>query len=463
MNKLNSFLIEQAEIEKKNIKVLILTTRKLKDNKVHKKSDNYYRTVKRFVEECDKAGIFCYTVFTENAYIDKDENGKTRIHNVSDKRGVELNSKNTVAIVRGSVANQQTSLDLLSVFDKHNIFCINSRRALEECSDKYRTVLTLADANLPCPRTALVTDERSLELSFQKVGGQFPVVLKTTTGAKGIGVFIADTFVGLKSTLQTIWKLAPGASILMQDKIDADYDLRIHVLGGKVIAVMKRSKIDGDFRSNYSLGGKIEKATIPDEFKNIAIKASKAVGAVWCGVDLMIDRDGNPFILEINSSPGTEGIEKSTGLPVVNMVLDYATDKNNWQLEAQECGYIEAVHIKKLGLKLKAKMDTGNGSESVLHADKYVIKNGKIVWFHNEKKYINDVVGHKKVRLSNGQVEERPIIELDILFNGTVYKNIKFLLYNRKDMSTPLLMGRGFIKLAKLSINPARRFVLSLD
>ena len=365
-------------------------------------------------------------------------------------------------MVRGSVGARH-NLDLITQIERHEIFCVNSRRTIEECSDKYRTILTVANAGLTAPKSALVTSEAGLKISFEKIGEKFPVVLKTITGSKGIGVFTANDWPSLKSTLQTIWKIDEDTEILIQEYIDADFDMRVHVLGETVLASMKRFKIKDDFRSNYSLGGKVEKVKLTDEQIEIAIKAAKAVGAVWCGVDLMEGEDGETYIIEINSSPGTEGIEKASGVDITSKVLDYILDKDNWTRTPIECGYIEKVDIEGFG-ELSAKLDTGNGSYCVMHADKYEIEKDKVTWSHNGKEYKHKLEGIKTIRRGGlkEDEEDRPVVLLDVGFAGTVYKDIKFTLSNRESRSTPILLNRMFIRKANLVVNAGKRYVLTV-
>ncbi|HRR49662.1 MAG TPA: hypothetical protein P5293_06900, partial [Bacteroidales bacterium] len=180
--KLIQYLIEQ-NIDK--IKIVIITGRKN-----GKDSNDLYRTAKRFKEACDERKIECYVAFSDDGYIAR-KNGKVYIHNIDDENGFEINSSNTVAIIRGTTGKRKSSLDLISQLERHNIFCVNSRRTMEECSDKYRTALIMADAKIPTPKTAIILGPDGIDVALKKIGKKFPVVLKTLTGSKGIGVFVA--------------------------------------------------------------------------------------------------------------------------------------------------------------------------------------------------------------------------------------------------------------------------------
>ena len=197
--------------------------------------------------------------------------------------------------------------------------------------------------------------------------------MKLLSGTQGIGVSIVDSYASLKSVYQTIRKLDESSEILVQEKIDSNYDLRIQVIVKNfdpispskdnciILGSMKSEAVEKDFRTNYSLGGSVSKYEIPEDLVDIACKAANAVGCHWCGVDIMIDKKTKkPFILEVNSSPGTEGISKAIGKPIVGDVLDYIMDKSNWSYSNLEIGYLEQITVPGVGAMI-AKFDTGNG------------------------------------------------------------------------------------------------------
>jgi len=448
--------IDEAKMDKA-IRIVVLS------GKSSENSSGYFVTAGKIKSMCDQRGIKCFVAFAEQAFLEKDDQGRTRIYNETGKAGFEIDKNDTAFIVRNSVIRKKASSDLLSQIEHQDMFTINTRESMEIAEDKYRTIMRLADSGIPVPLTAVVPGEEAIDAGIKKVGSKFPIIVKTLAGSKGLGVFIVDRIESLKSTLQAIWKINPNTEVLFQEYIEANHDLRIHVLGNKVIAAMKRFKIKRDFRSNFSLGGKVSEVKLTEEQEKIALLSAKAVGATWAGVDMMVDKSGKSYIIEVNTSPGTEGIEKATGKSVVKMVLDYALNKKNWQLKPIECGYLEMINIEVLG-EMVAKMDTGNGSYSVIHANEWEVKDGYVTWTHNGKEYEHKFIENKRVKIGGvrSEYEERPVVELNVVFNGTTYKDVKFTLSNRENMTTPVLMSRGFIKLANLSVNPAKRYAITV-
>ena len=128
--------------------------------------------------------------------------------------------------------------------------------------------------------------------------------------------------------MQAFKSVDDSQEIILQEYIDMKSDMRIVVLDGEIQAVMERSKVKGDFRSNFSLGGNVKGIKVSDEIKKIALDAAKAVGCYNCGVDIAISaKTRKPYILEVNSSPGSEGIEKATSKNLISDFVNYITNK----------------------------------------------------------------------------------------------------------------------------------------
>jgi len=445
-------LVSESKNDSEDLRVLILTSRS------EKNEDNLYRTADRIKEECIKRNIQQYVLFTDG-HISRD-NDRYSVYNYDDKKGFGIDPKNTVAISRGSVMSRDSSKDLISQLERAGIFCVNTRDSIEICGDKYRTMLRMADSGIPTPQTALIQNIDTLPLALKQMDGKFPYVVKTLRGSKGVGVFLAESEGSLKAILQLIWKIDESEELIIQSFIKASYDVRAHVLGDNVIAAMKRHIVKNDFRSNYSQGGKVEDYKMSEEEKELCIAASKVIGVSWAGVDFITDEDGNKYILEVNSSPGTEGIEKATHDNIVSDVLDWISDKKNWSRTCKEIGYKEVVKIE--GEKFVAKFDTGNGNLVVLHADKIKADGKKISWVCHGKKFSGKDLGKLPVvqgGLRSG-VENRIRTEVDIEFDGILHKNVECTLDDRGGR-TPILINRDFMKKASVMVNPARTYVIT--
>ena len=431
-------------------------------------------TSKSFIEECEKKGIVCNSVNVNNIKLEKVFNGHVvRVGEGDDQKEILIRPENTAIIPRRGVVLNTYTKQVMRDLEDSRYFCVNSLESIEICESKYLTSEVLEADGLPVPRYALITGEENLDQALEAVGGKFPVVLKLLSGTQGIGVSIVDSYASLKSVYQTIAKLAPENEILIQEKIDANYDLRIQIIVKKfdpinptkdnciLLGSMKREAVEKDFRTNYSLGGKVSGYEISDEIKDIACKAANAVGCHWCGVDIMIDsKDGKPYILEVNSSPGTEGISKALGKPIVDDVIDYVEDKDNWSYSKLEIGYLESIGIPTVG-KMVAKFDTGNGSSACsIQADNAIEDDGFLLWNIGDSKFKSPIVGYTNTEVG-GDKEKRPIIELDIMFDGALIKGVKVSPVNREAKSTPFLANRTLMKQLGVMVNPSKAFVIS--
>ena len=460
-------IAEQEERAKgTDINILILS---VKGQEAGEKDDSPKWTVNRIKNWCQSKKISCYVAYMGDAFITrKDE--VLKIQNTGDDTGFVLDPAKTIAMIRGGaqITKSHMMQDLISQLERYSIFCVNSRETIEACGDKYRTYLKLTDAGLPCPRSAIVHEEEMIEPAMQRIGGKFPVVVKLLSGSKGVGVFIIDSEKSLKSVLQVMWKVDEHAELLMQEFIASEFDVRVHVLGDKVIAAMKRFVIKDDFRSNYSLGSEIESIELEKEQKEICIKAAKSVGALWAGVDMIIAKeDKKPYFLEINSSPGTYGIEKATKKDVVSEVMNYLADKKNWIKVPQMCGFQEIIDIEGLG-ELVAKYDTGNGATCAVHAEDIKIDKEKktVSWHSNGTKFDNRPY-HRRIKLIKGAIGgsevKKVTVLLNVKFNGTMYKNVEFALDDRTGKTTPVLLNRKFMRDTNIIVNPAKAFLVTVN
>lgn len=430
---------------KEDYRVLILSSRPDESELFH--------TTKRFAEESKKQKMASYILFVESGKI-----VDGRAHNGDDPDGFEISSKDTVAFIRGSVLNKDSYMDMVSQLEKLSIPCVNSRDTIAMCGDKYWSSLRLADAGVPTPKTALLQSEELLDQSLDIVGDKYPLILKTLRGSKGVGVIFIESKMQLVSIIQLIWKQNPDSEVLLQSYIKSDFDVRVIMLNNKPVAAMKRSVVEGDFRSNYSQGADISEYELSEEEKLVCVKADKSVGGLWTAVDFIPYKD-QIFVLEVNSSPGTAGIEKATKRNLIKEVLDHFKDKTYRWRSPTICGVWETFEHNKLG-KLVGKMDTGNSvKSSAIHADSYEIKGNDIIWQFDDITMKSKILGMSNID-DGGDPDERPLVSLDFTFNGTLYRDMMFTIDDR-GVKTPMLINRTFMKNVNLAVDPSRKFVLT--
>ncbi|MDA9820208.1 30S ribosomal protein S6--L-glutamate ligase [Salibacteraceae bacterium] len=206
-------------------------------------------------------------------------------------------------------------------FEMSGVFATNSSIAITRSRDKLRSVQIFSRHKIGIPRTVFANHPKQVDSLLTEVGGT-PVVIKLLEGTQGIGVVLAETKKAATSVIEAFYGLK--ANILVQEfiKESKGEDIRAFVVNGKVVGAMKRKGVEGDFRSNLHRGGSAAKVRLPRSYKQAAIEAAKAMGLNVCGVD-MLESERGPLILEVNSSPGLEGIEAATGLNIAGQVIEY--------------------------------------------------------------------------------------------------------------------------------------------
>ena len=417
-------------------------------------------TAKRMREEADKLKYPNYVVPMDGTYTVFNDGVRT-IHKQDDDKGFEIHTNDTVVFVRGT-PERDSHLDLITQLQRAGYCVINSRECLEVATDKYRSYLRLKDFGLTQPKTVLVPNEETIEKSFEELDTKFPVVLKTLRGSKGVGVLFVESERSLNSLVQLLFKQDSKTDILIQEYIKTDFDVRVLVLGGKVIATMKRKVVEGDFRSNASQGAAIEKYNLSELELEQCILAAKAIGGIFTGVDFIPSSDPEnkpPYILEINSSPGTEGIEKANNKNIVKDVLTHFSNPDLRYTVPNECGWEEVVEVKPFG-QLTAKFDTGNYKYPVLHAEDISVKEKKISFKNNNKTITTNLVG-KYTSITGGGEDDRYIVELEFEFAGTNYGKVMFGLDDRDRMGTDVLLNRKVMSDLNVMVNPQRKYLIT--
>lgn len=461
INKFKTFL-EQTERPDK-IRVLVISSGALKSKKKNPyKNPPIYHTASRFQEEGKKLGVEVYVAQVEGAFIGFHE-GVYKIYNQEDKNGFEISSKDTIAIVRGTIRLKKSWLDLLSRLEKIGVCMVNSRDTVELSSDKYRSYVRLQDFGLTQPRTALISNKDAWKRAFESIDLKYPCIMKTLEGSKGVGVLFIESERQMDSLVQLLFSQNEDIDLLLQEYIKTDGDIRVIVLGGKVIASMKREVIKGDFRSNISQGAKAKEYPLTELEVEQCLLASKSIDGSWTAVDFIPSKNPKtepPYILEVNHSPGTEGIEEATGKNVVKEVIKHFSNPKHRYSVPSQVGFLEVINIKPFG-EIVAKFDTGNSALSpTIHADEVNVKDKIVTWTHRGKTLKSKLIRVTNVHVGglNDYTEKRYTILLDIEFAGTVYKNVDVMIDDRGDRS-PVLLNRKLMRQMNVMVNPQRKYV----
>lgn len=212
-------------------------------------------------------------------------------------------------------------LAVLRQFEMMGVYPLNESVAIGRSRDKLRSMQLLARRGIGLPVTTFAHDPKKATEVIEMAGGA-PVVIKLLEGTQGIGVVLAETPNSAKSVIEAF--RGANVNILVQEFIKeaGGADIRCLVIGGKVIASMLRQGAEGDFRSNLHQGGSAKTVRITPQERSTAVGAAKAMGLNVCGVDLLRANHG-PVVMEINSSPGLEGIENASNIDVAGQIIEF--------------------------------------------------------------------------------------------------------------------------------------------
>lgn len=206
-------------------------------------------------------------------------------------------------------------------FEMMRSFTTTESQALVRSRDKLRSLQVLSRAGLGLPKTIFTNYSKNVQEIVDQAGGA-PVIIKLLEGTQGIGVILAETKKAAESVIEAFNNLQ--ARVIVQEFIKeaGGADIRVFIVDGQVVGAMKRQGKEGEFRSNLHRGGTATVIKLSDEEETAALKAAKAMGLGIAGVDMLQSARG-PLILEVNSSPGLEGIETATGKDIANTIIKY--------------------------------------------------------------------------------------------------------------------------------------------
>jgi ribosomal protein S6--L-glutamate ligase len=204
-------------------------------------------------------------------------------------------------------------------FEMMGVYCVNESQAIARSRDKLRCLQILSRHDIGLPPTVYTRQAEHVSDCIERVEGP-PVIVKLLEGTQGIGVVLAESTAAASSVIEAFHGL--DQNILIQKFIGEakGSDIRALVVGRKVVAAMRRQAVTGEFRSNIHRGGKSKKLRLPAEYRKTALAAARVLGLRLAGVDMIESKEG-PMVMEVNSSPGLEGIEKATGIDVSGAII----------------------------------------------------------------------------------------------------------------------------------------------
>ena len=461
--KFRDFITE--EVQRSDIHVVVLT-------KVN--ADSKAVVSNLIFDECEKRKIPCHIVDTKEAWVSKNdlEKGTLLVSNIDGKDNeIELELSKTICFVRAGVLEDETGLALLSTFENAGAFMINTRDGMLTCDNKMSAYISFERDNIPTPRTALISNEKGLLHAHERLGGKYPVIMKTLTGTQGIGVSIVESEKSMVSVAQSLWKF--GAALLLQEYLKFDFDIRTIVVNGKILASTKRTSAKKDFRSNRHREATTEPYKLSNDERKLVLDAARSVGAYMVGVDHAIV-NGEHFILECNGSAGLGSefglyntfrddesyVGEAKPKKIMKELFDYITqDVHRKHSFNKESGFHERVVIDGYG-PIRAKFDTGNGTHaSMFVVDKIDVSGKTVKWEKDGKKFTSKLQGESHPT-HNTKIDERPIVFVNVTFNNKYYVDVPVGL-TTKDSKSTFLVNRDLITRFKVNVNPNRKFVLS--
>ena len=401
-----------------------------------------------------------------------------------------ISNVDTLVFSRLGVQGRDNCEHVVSLLQDRGFLVLNPVRYSELASNKYDTAVLLRKGEIPQPRFCSMTksilyDEEQYLESMRDVypewskdpdkNEDFKLVCKILDGHGGTGVFMTDGK-KLNAILQTIFAVDPERQLIIQRKEEGDGgDIRVHVLTlrdeQKILACMKRQQLGGDFRSNVSLGAEAIKVELTEEQEQIALKAAKISRLPWCAVDIMPLKKGSNkevgdnVVLELNASPGTDGISEVIGFNFINVLLNELDDPKKFYLQDKVAGFLETVDIAMVdsSAPLLAKLDTGNGAvASHLEVGDYEEKDGKVTFKFNGKSITMKVIGHSKA-VTGTQEHNRPIVVAKSISLGMrkQYDIPIAIVRSRDGKSSNVLINRELLSWLGYVVSPSQTHILT--
>lgn len=469
----------------KNI-VLFTNSKEPKNNKTLKNIIDAIKAVKKSSGEEPKLYMF----LANEVVFDSDDNNILSIKDGEEELTFDKeNNTDTLVLSRLGVQGEDNCEHIVSMLQDRGFLVLNPVRYSALASNKYDTAILLQKADIPQPRFCLMNkdicyDEKLYKENMKLVydewsedsdkNEELKFVVKILDGHGGTGVFMCD---GKKiyAILQTLFAVQPELRLIIQRKEEADGgDIRVHVLTLRnkqvILGAMKRVKLGGDFRSNVSLGAEAEPVKLTPEQEQIALKTAKISKLPWCAVDIMpLVKDSNKelgdnVVLEINASPGTDGISNVLKENFVNILLNELDEPKEFMLQDKIAGYTESVNIDfgQGGVHVLAKLDTGNGTKaSHIEVGELKRDGNKVSFTFDGKSYTMDVIAESNA-ITGEQKHKRPIVNVkEITLGQRKVLDVPVALVEKREKSTNMLLNRECLSWLGYVVSPSVTHILT--
>lgn len=469
-------------------KIIVLTNDR--DPKGNKTLENIYEAVENLKK--DKCPVIpeVFVFVADETLAEDREDGTIHIEDTKSKLDI-TDESNCDTLVFSRLGVQNTSCEqVTAILQDRGFLVLNPIRYSKLASNKYDTAVLLQKGGVPQPDFALMTkdilyDEKAYDNALKAIhpkeygkseegDEKLEYVVKILDGHGGTGVSLL-TGKQLLANLQLLFAVDPELRLIIQAKEEADGgDIRVHVLTlrnkQRILAAMKRVKISGDFRSNVSLGATAEPVTLTPAQEQIALRAARLSRLPWCAVDIMpIKKGSNPdlgdnVVLELNASPGTDGISEVIDENFINLLLCELDDPNEFYIQEKTAGYEESVCLD-LGngpIKMLARLDTGNGSVAGHFEVGKFDDDGKRVKFTLfGKSYDFEKVGESTPTVG-GERYTRPLIVIpELILGKRKLKNIKMGVVEKRNKGTNVLLNRDILARMGYIVNPSLTHMLT--
>jgi ribosomal protein S6--L-glutamate ligase len=238
-------------------------------------------------------------------------------------------------------------------FEQMDVYTPNTANGIANARDKLRASQILSRHNIAMPATAFVRNRADVRLAIERVGGA-PVVIKLLEGTQGIGVILAPDVKVAEAIIETLHSTRQNVLIQRFVAESRGRDIRALVVGDRVVAAMRRTATGEEFRSNVHRGGSVEPVQLGEDYEEVAVRSAQIMGLKVAGVDMLMGADG-PLVMEVNSSPGLQGIEAATNLDVAGAIVDFIANQ---------------VGFPEIDVRQRLTVSTGYGvAELLVHGD----------------------------------------------------------------------------------------------